>query len=629
MPATPWGPYPWDPGGAWDPSAQPAAQAAGPPDTSARDALVAQYAKAHGGLIGSPTTVYDKPTAAQTNAATSDQQRQALKQSLDSGFDGYTFADGTTIELSQDGQARNYKLGSPPTAQQTQLATGTIDMGANGVWVKQPDGTYGPSVDTQNRQQLAGGQTVAQTGLYGAQAGLAGAQGGLYGQQASVVAPNAAAQQALQNAQAGLYGQQANVVGGNALAQQTLQNAQAGLYGQQAGVVGSNAAAQQALQAAQSGLYGQQAGVVQGNAAAQQAVQNAQAGLYGTQAQLAPITAQAQAAQALQQANLYGAQAGVVGSNAQAQQNLYGAQAANQQAQAAAAMNPAQLTVNLTGQANQQYQALQQLVQQGKLSSDAAAGQFDKWYSDNIEPMKQQVAYQQAVQQQALTTQGAQSNLYNAQAANYPATLAQNASSDAQKNLISMMPYVVGAGAGSNPGVTTGANGFPKIDAGQIMQNATYSLPNLQEIGRQGAAAALAGVSPTAQMHAQMPGPPGQPPVQGLPDLNSMLNMNRYGFGPPPGLAPQQGAAPAPGQPQPGAPAQAPFDWAGLLQRQQQSAAEQGIQAGLPGQPTPPPGLPVPPAPAPGVPGLTGTSVPWGQMFQGGIPWGQYTPAAA
>ena len=48
-------------------------------------------------------------------------------------------------------------------------------------------------------------------------------------------------------------------------------------------------------------------------------------------------------------------------------------------------------------------------------------------------------------------------------------------------------------------------------------QTPTYSLPNLQEIGRQGAAAALANISPTAQMHAQTPGPPGQPPVPGMP----------------------------------------------------------------------------------------------------------------
>ena len=49
-----------------------------------------------------------------------------------------------------------------------------------------------------------------------------------------------------------------------------------------------------------------------------------------------------------------------------------------------------------------------------------------------------------------------------------------------------MLPYVVGAGAATNPGVTPGKGGFPQINTNQIMQNATYSLPNLQEIGRQG-----------------------------------------------------------------------------------------------------------------------------------------------
>jgi hypothetical protein len=407
---------------------------------------------------------------------------------LNTGYSLYTFANGASIEINDKGESRNWKAPPAQTAAQQQQATGTQDFGANGVWVKGADGVWGPSVDTQNKQQLAGAQTVAQTGVYQG-------QGNLYNQQAGVVGSNATAQQGLQNAQAGLYGAQAGVVGSNAQAQQTLQNAQAGLYGQQAGVVGSNAAAQQQLQGA-------------------------------------------------------------------------------------AAMNPAQLTVNLTNQANQMAGQLHQQAASGKISGDQAASQFNDWYSSNIEPMKQQIAYQQAVQQQALQTQGAQAGLYQAQAANYPAALAQLASSDAQKNAVSMMPYLVNSGAASNPGITAGKGGFPQINPGQVMQNAMFSVPNLQEIGRQGAAAALANISPTAAMHAQMPGPPGQPPVQGLPDLSSMLNMNNYGFGPPGGATPPMAGQPAPVAAAPAAPA--PYDWTGLLARQQQSAAEQAQQAQIP-----------------------------------------------
>ena len=112
-PSTPWGPYPWEPGGAWDTSAnaQPPVAAA-PPDTSARQKVIDDLIAKHGALLGSPTTIYDKPTAAQTNAATTDQQRQALKDQMNSGFDQYTFADNSTIELSEDGQSRNYKAAS-------------------------------------------------------------------------------------------------------------------------------------------------------------------------------------------------------------------------------------------------------------------------------------------------------------------------------------------------------------------------------------------------------------------------------------------------------------------------------------------------------------------------------------
>jgi hypothetical protein len=160
-----------------------------------------------------------------------------------------------------------------------------------------------------------------------------------------------------------------------------------------------------------------------------------------------------------------------------------------------------------------------------------------------------------------------------------------------------MMPYVVGAGAATTPAV--GPSG--KINVGQVMQNATYSLPNLQAIGQQGAAAALAHLSPTAQSILNQPAPPAQPPMPGLPDINQVLSQGRYGFGAgagagAPAAAPmaQAGAGAATGAgapPAQGAPPAAPIDWNALLQRQQQDAATQQMQAGISmGPPAPPAG---------------------------------------
>jgi hypothetical protein len=276
------------------------------------------------------------------------------------------------------------------------------------------------------------------------------------------------------------------------------------------------------------------------------------------------------------QAGLYGAQAAAEPGTAAAQQALYGAQAQNQLAQAANAMNPAQLTVNLQNQTNAMAQSLNQQVQQGKLSPDAATSQFNQWFQTNVEPMKQQIAYQQATQQAALNTAQAQANLYGAQAANYPAALAQTASDAAQKNAIAMMPYQGNPQFGNVLGTILSGG---KVSPEQMQAATTMSLPNLQEIGRQGAAQALAGISPTAQMHTQIPGPSFSPPMAGLPPLTSMLNAGSYTFGAPPAAAAAPAVANAGAAP-PAAAAAAPgFDWGALLARQQQSAADQAAQA--------------------------------------------------
>lgn len=73
-------------------------------DTSARDAYIKQLAAAHGGMSGAPSV-----------------QGSILKTGPNAGhlqptgFDLYTFADGTTVEVTPDGQTQNLKLAASST----------------------------------------------------------------------------------------------------------------------------------------------------------------------------------------------------------------------------------------------------------------------------------------------------------------------------------------------------------------------------------------------------------------------------------------------------------------------------------------------------------------------------------
>lgn len=290
--------------------------------------------------------------------------------------------------------------------------------------------------------------------------------------------------------------------------------------------------------------------------------------------------------------------------------------------------DPGRMTQQLQQQIDAQAQTLHQQVTQGSLTPDQAASQFNQFWQENVEPVKGDITAAQAKAQAALAYQQSQTGYENALAANIPATLAQNASDAAQRNFTSMMPYLVNSSAGTTPGITTNSKGFPQINIGQVMANATYSLPNLQDIGRQGAAAALAHISPTAQnILAQGPGQPAQPPVPGL-DINSMLNQSAYGFGAPPagaaGGPPASGAPPAPP-----APPQAPYtpNVANGPIPYSNASAPAGPNPGMPAPPVPP----TPPAPPPGID--------WNallqrqqqdamaQQVQSQIPWGTYQPA--
>jgi hypothetical protein len=513
------------------PAMQPAAQ-----DTTARDALIAQFAADHKGQTGTATPVLNKPTAAQTAAAGSDpQKQQQLQQSLDTGFDTYTFGDGTSIDVSPDGRTQNQKLAASSTRAQTPqeiLAQNGIYSVGNQVWQRNADGTYSQTNASQATQALADNKTQADTAYTTAQTQKLQTDNALAQdptnqalQQQKTQADVAYTQAQTQK----LAADEAVSQGNLAVAQGNLGVAQAKLPGEQAQTAATTASTQATAQ--------RTAALTPGEVTQQQAT------LQGTQ-----ITNQAALAKLNQPTMLSTGTGPTYTYWDPATQSMQ--TAANP---AYVPTDPGRMTAQLQQQATAQQQALQQQVAAGKITSDQAASQFDQYWNQNIEPVKGDIAAAQAKAQSALQYQQAQTGYQQAQTAMLPATLAQNASDAAQRNVLSMLPYTVGTGAATTPGITPGARGFPNVNPAQIMQNATYSLPNLQEIGRQGAAAALANISPTAAMHAQIPGPMGQP-QQGMPDLNSMLNMNSYGFGAP------GGAQGGPAQPMPavqGAPAQA------------------------------------------------------------------------
>ena len=166
-----------------------------------------------------------------------------------------------------------------------------------------------------------------------------------------------------------------------------------------------------------------------------------------------------------------------------------------------------------------------------------------------------------------------------------------------------MMPYTTGKGFDQAFGQAM-SSGWKGLTPQAVAGAATYSLPNLQEIGRQGAAAALANISPTAQMHLQTPGPPGQPPVPGMPSPADLLNRSQYGqFGPPPG-APPVPAMPTPTAPTPPTPAMPPAVPPGMTNPYYQQQYP-GMGAGMPGD-------------GPVVGDMSGTGTNWS--------WPPYTP---
>jgi hypothetical protein len=521
-------PWPWE---SQDTQQQQQQQ---PPNTTQRDKQLNDLGALHAGVIGKTETVGKDGTQ--------------VKAPSGAGWNTYTFGDGSTVDLTDDGRMQNLITPRPvaQTATQQQLSTGHISVG-NQVYTPDPSNPSGPwilSTESANQQQLTDAKTVADTNYQTAQTQKL--------QNDSILATDPQNQQALAAKQGidnayvqaqtqKLAADEAVARGNLAVSQGNLGVSQGNLAIGQAKLPGEIA---QTAATTQNTL--QSAATSAGNLALAQ--QKAPTDIALTQAQTQNQIASAAAAQA--KIN----QPSVLDTGTGPTTTMWNP--ATQSTQTVANQNylptdPGRMTAQLQQQAQAQQQTLQQQVQAGKLTSDQAASQFDTWWNQNIEPLKGDIAAAQAKQQSALAQQQAQTNYYNAQAANLPATLAQNASDQAQRNVISMLPYVTGKGYGdavSNLMSSMGTGKFPGINPQALASAATYSLPNLQEIGRQGAAAALAHISPTAQniltQNAAGGQPAVQPPVAGMPDLNSLLSRGSYGFGQPGGG--MAGAPPAP-----------------------------------------------------------------------------------
>jgi hypothetical protein len=519
------------------------APAAAPVDPAARNAVLGPLIAKHGGVLGSPSPVTTKLPASQIkpNGPTT----QAT------GYNLVTFADGSSIEIDDTGATQNYKESTaatktppaaPAPANALAAAGGPVIVGSGAntqIWVKTGVDENGKAIYTQTdeskaTQQLNDQKTAADTTKAQADAKKAQADAALAADPTNVALKQAKDAADIAQSQAATAASQAAIVH-----QQITDQLATAKSGPDIGLVNAQTGSAQATAAGTAANtaktvattpYDVQKAKADADKATVDAAQNPQ-NQQLAQAKVAADTAYQQAlTQSVQQK---GNEPTLLSTGTTSPTSTFWNPVTGKIEERPNAgytpTDPGRMTVQLQQQARAQFDALQQQVTAGKLTADQADSQFTKYLQDNIDPVKADIAAAQAKAQGALDLQNAQTSNYQMTTAMQPATLAQTGSSDAQRNLISMLPYVVGASAATTPGITTGKGGFPQINPQQIMQNATYSLPNLQEVGRQGAAAALANISPTAQMHAQSPGPPGQPPVPGMPSPQDMLNRTAYG----------------------------------------------------------------------------------------------------
>src|SRR5215471_2460111 len=114
----PFNPAPWP----WEDQNPPAPAPAPTPDYSARDAAIQQYVDKYGVQIGQPATVQGTVhVPADAKDAKGNPDPNAGKTiTADTGFKTYTFPNGVSVEISDDGQVRNEKLPSSVTGRQQQ-----------------------------------------------------------------------------------------------------------------------------------------------------------------------------------------------------------------------------------------------------------------------------------------------------------------------------------------------------------------------------------------------------------------------------------------------------------------------------------------------------------------------------
>jgi len=119
----PFNPAPWP----WEDQNPPAPAPAPTPDYSAREAAIKQYVDKYGAQIGQPatvqSTVHVPPDAKRADG--SDDPNAGKTITADSGFKTYTFPNGVSVEISDDGQVRNEKLPASATRAPTTTAPTT------------------------------------------------------------------------------------------------------------------------------------------------------------------------------------------------------------------------------------------------------------------------------------------------------------------------------------------------------------------------------------------------------------------------------------------------------------------------------------------------------------------------
>lgn len=532
MPSTPWGPYPWEPGGAWnqgggtatptpDPS-QPigGGTPAGPaqltpnltPTPETQATLAAQIAK-HGPLVGQPSPVTYKDNI--TNRPMPDP----------SGAQTYTFQDGYQAVVGPRGELG--EISPPKMPAGTSLKTPSeqaVNLGGV-LWQPDPNNPNGswiqvsPNEDAKAKAQADLQKTLTDNGYTQAQA--------------AALALKTPAEAAQILAATGLSQTQQN---------QILQNmaiAQAKLPGE---------LAQQ--QASTGYVQTQAANLAQ---ATQIAAQKAGPEIAQMQAATGASQAQAQASQAATARTLQQIQQGNAPTIEQPGTGMYmvtrdpntGAMTPQYnpnftpKTQADVAGRVAQLQSMAQAQRDQISSALQRGdYGTGPDAQQKAAAAFDNWWSQTVEPQKAalQSAQQQALQdQQRLQQEQQRANLATAQTAAGAITSATAGE------------HRVGPGFGdlmANIQNSFATGKMPQPMSGQQLQSALVApTPDYSQIYEQATAQALKHISPTAaQIATGQPVPTGLAQVQGM-DIPGALNRTSYdAFGNP---APAQAAPPS------------------------------------------------------------------------------------